>query len=284
MAIFGAGSNWDGDEIKGEFFDKDNFIIGWDYFNAKDLYSIVSLLKVGDIIYLKANSFGSRKIRVKGIGVVTKSFVQSLIESKLNSYKVSDWNGFKVSVKWFIRDEFHIFIPPTEGRLTNVRSATFYEEHLPFVQREIINKLFNINLKNQRKMNYELGQFITGVISTSLQVFQLWQEHRNVDEIQSKIRQFDQITSSPQTIAEGQLLEGLIPTNVLNTLKGRVEICWSDFDDVMKSNNITPRQIDRYTEGLRECICRELKVIMRLNGSLPTQSMQNHWKEYKCVE
>jgi len=143
MAIFGAGSNWDGTEMKNDFFDNENFVIGWDYDNAKDLYDAVSLLKAGDIIYLKANPVGSRSIRVKGIGVVTQSFIHCLIEKGLTKEKIEDWNSFFIKVKWIVKDEFHIIIPKSEGKLTNVRAATFYEEYLPFVQIDIINKLFN---------------------------------------------------------------------------------------------------------------------------------------------
>lgn len=144
MSIFGAGSNWDGDEKKEEFFKNENFVIGWDYDNAKDLYDAVSLLKAGDIIYLKSSASGSLTIRVKGIGVVTKSFIHCLMEKSLTKEDISDWYSFFIQVKWIIKDEFYITIPGNEGRLTNVRAATFYEESLPFVQKEIIDKLFKI--------------------------------------------------------------------------------------------------------------------------------------------
>ena len=141
MAIFGAGSNWDGDEMKDDFFNSDNFVIGWDYNNAKDLYDAVSLLKAGDIVYLKANQVGSRTIRVKGIGIVTQTFIHCLIDKGLTKEAIADWNSFFIKIKWVVKDEFYIKIPNTEGRLTNVRAATFYEEYLPFVQKAIIEKI-----------------------------------------------------------------------------------------------------------------------------------------------
>ncbi len=143
MAIFGAGSNWSGEEMKSDFFDYENFVIGWDYNNAKDLYEAVSLLKSGDIVYLKANQVGSRTIRIKGIGMVTHSFVHCLIEKGLTKESIADWNSFYIKIKWVVKDEFHINIPDSEGKLTNVRAATFYEEYLPFVQAEIIKRLFD---------------------------------------------------------------------------------------------------------------------------------------------
>ena len=37
MAIYGAGSNWSGDEMKESFFEEGRFIIGWNDASAKDL-------------------------------------------------------------------------------------------------------------------------------------------------------------------------------------------------------------------------------------------------------
>lgn len=50
MAIFGAGSKWEDEEVKNTFFEEEKFTIGWNHKHAKDLYSAVSLLKAGDII------------------------------------------------------------------------------------------------------------------------------------------------------------------------------------------------------------------------------------------
>jgi len=143
MAIFGAGSKWDEDELKDEFFKNNKFTIGWNEKSANDLYEAVSLLKVGDIVYLKGNRPGSRDIRVKGIGLVTKSFIQCLQSGEYGTSDISDWNSFFIKIKWIYKDEFKIVIPDDEGRLTNIRAATFYEEYLPYVQEKIIDKIIN---------------------------------------------------------------------------------------------------------------------------------------------
>ncbi len=140
MAIFGAGSNWDGDKIKNDFFTNENFVIGWNINDAEDLYSLISNIKVGDIIYLKANRSGSLDIRVKGIGIVTNSLIKMLFYKEEN-LSLSR-NNFALPIKWIIKDEFHVLIPPDTGKLTNVRAATLYEENMPFVQNEILDKLF----------------------------------------------------------------------------------------------------------------------------------------------
>jgi hypothetical protein len=143
MAIYGAGSKWDDVvEKNDDFFRDENYVIGWDYWSAKDLYNAVGSLKAGDIIYLKSNAPGSRSLRIKGIGIVIKGLVQSIFESpNPNELDPEEGGQVFIKVKWVVKDEFHIVIPPTEGRLTNVRAATFYEEYLPYVQDEILKKL-----------------------------------------------------------------------------------------------------------------------------------------------
>lgn len=145
MAIFGAGSNWGGKEVKKTFFSEDKFVIGWNEENSKDLYEVVSQLKVGDIIYLKSVSPRYiRNIEVKGIGFVTKSFIQCLQSGEYGDSNISDWNGFFIKVKWIHQTSFDIKIPESEGKLTNVRPATFYEEYLPFVQEKIIAEICSV--------------------------------------------------------------------------------------------------------------------------------------------
>lgn len=139
MAIFGAGSNWDGNEIKDSFFSNNNYVIGWDINDAKDLYNMISTIKAGDIIYLKANRPGSLDIRIKGIGIVRKTLLNILFEKGENLS--SNTNNFELPVEWIDKSEFIITIPQNTGKLTNVRAATLYEEFLPFVQNEIINKI-----------------------------------------------------------------------------------------------------------------------------------------------
>lgn len=282
MAIYGAGSNWGNDERLRDFIEHEYFIIGWDYVSATDLIDVASHLKAGDIIYLKSNVAGSREIRVKAIGVVKTALIHSVITNKVDSTELADWAGICIPVKWIIVSEFRITIPSGEGKLTGTRASTIYEEYLPFVQQRILQELFKLNFKNNRFMDYGLGQFITGIISVGLQVLQIWDQTENVEAVRAKTNQFDEIASSQLAQNEGALLQQLVPFDVLVMLKGRVEVCWSDFKEAAGNPNITPRQLGRYTQGLKECICTELTVIHELNGIFPTSSMDEWWKQYRC--
>jgi hypothetical protein len=143
MAIFGVGSKWEDEELKDQFFSEGKFILGWNEASAKDLYAFVASLKVGDILYIKANAPGSRSIRVKGVGVVTRNLIGCINEGEFGAASISDWQSLFVRVAWVHKDEFVVAIPEAEGKLTNIRAATIYEEYLPFVQEAILAKVIN---------------------------------------------------------------------------------------------------------------------------------------------
>ena len=49
MAIFGFGSNWDGNEMKTDFFNEEKIIIGWDKKRQKKkilLYMMMDLFRL----------------------------------------------------------------------------------------------------------------------------------------------------------------------------------------------------------------------------------------------
>lgn len=143
MAIFGVGSKWEDEELKDQFFSEGKFILGWNEGSAKDLYAFVASLKVGDILYIKANAPRSRSIRVKGVGVVTKNLIGCISEGEFGTSSISNWQSLFVRVAWVHKDEFIVTIPENEGKLTNIRAATIYEEYLPFVQEAILAKIIN---------------------------------------------------------------------------------------------------------------------------------------------
>ena len=140
MAIFGAGSKWEDEEMKNEFFKNENFVIGRNIKDAEDLYSLISTIKIGDIIFLKANKPGNLDVRIKGIGIVKNSFIGVLFDNEENLPLRTE--NFELPVKWIVTSEFKISIPPNTGKLTHIRSGTLDEEYLPYGQKEILEKIF----------------------------------------------------------------------------------------------------------------------------------------------
>lgn len=152
MAIYGAGSVWAEGEVMENFFANDNFVLGWGYDDAEDLYGLISSVKTGDIIYLKSKSPKSPRMTVKAIGIVSKSLVHYLIAKKTKTAelpdeteaaRLADGGNLAIGVKWIVKTPFELDIEESRGKLTTIRPSSFYEEFLPSVQRAIIDRLTN---------------------------------------------------------------------------------------------------------------------------------------------
>lgn len=152
MAIYGAGSVWAEGEVMENFFAKNNFVLGWGYDDAEDLYGLISSVKTGDIIYLKSKSPKLSRMTVKAIGIVSKSLVHYLITNKIEAaelaaetetVRLADGGNLAIGVKWIVKTPFELDIEESRGKLTTIRPSSFYEEFLPSVQRAIIDRLTN---------------------------------------------------------------------------------------------------------------------------------------------
>lgn len=141
MAIFGAGSVWGVDEKIEDFFKDGNFVLGWNYENAIDLYMLISSVKVGDILYIKSKSPRFSNMTIKAIGIVTESLSYSLINTPKRYESVKEGGGLSIGVKWVIKTPFEIVIEENSGKLTSIRTSSFYEEFLPSIQNTIIEHL-----------------------------------------------------------------------------------------------------------------------------------------------
>lgn len=143
MAIYGAGSVWAEGEVMENFFAENNFVLGWGYDDAEDLYGLISSVKNGDIIYLKSKSPKSSRMTVKAIGIVSKSLVHYLIADEAKTARLADGGNLAIGVKWIVKTPFELDIDESRGKLTTIRPSSFYEEFLPSVQRAIIDHLTN---------------------------------------------------------------------------------------------------------------------------------------------
>lgn len=142
MAIYGAGSVWDMDiEEMGNFFGNNNFVLGWSYGEAEDLYGLISSVKIGDIIYLKSKSPSSSKMNIKAIGIVTQSLVHYLIANRITPDALMEERSLAIGVRWVVKTPFELVIEEVRGKLTTIRPSSFYEEFLPCVQHAIIDRL-----------------------------------------------------------------------------------------------------------------------------------------------
>ena len=127
MAIFGIGAFYDRD-VSNEFITKGIACIGWNKNEAPTLHNILSILKIGDILYIKSHS-PQVGLVIKGVGIVT--------DNKLKSYSL----GTGVKVKWIWNGYKEIGKIAELDDKYNVRNISIYEEFNIFVQGLVISLL-----------------------------------------------------------------------------------------------------------------------------------------------
>lgn len=132
MAIFAVGANYDGKDVSPQFLEKGVAGVGWSYKDAPELHQLITSLKVGDIIYIKAYPPNSPDIIVKAIGYIQDTVLHD-INTSGNLVEVGR------NVNWRSKEEFRI---PKPTERYNVRLNSVYEEFHPDVQVEILCHLF----------------------------------------------------------------------------------------------------------------------------------------------
>lgn len=120
---------------------------------------------------------------------------------------------------------------------------------------------------------------ISGV-SALLRAIDTWINYR---DSQRAAQEFDlrmaQAQAEPAIRQQAELLATLVPQPVLDTMGDRARRCWDQYHDVLKGGYL-PGEIDEATQSVKACICRELRRIHDLNGSIPPGDLSAWWNAY----
>jgi hypothetical protein len=113
MAIYAIGAFYDGTTDVSDKFISNNIVgVGWGIDDAPELHQLLATLKVGDIVYIKACSFGASEITVKGIGLIKD-------EKILDSAATNGNAEVGRNVIWKCKNIFTIPNPSSNVRLEN---------------------------------------------------------------------------------------------------------------------------------------------------------------------
>jgi nucleoside phosphorylase len=77
----------------------------------------------------------------------------------------------------------------------------------------------------------------------------------------------------------------LLPSTTIDIFVKRVNTCWNDYNKALASEDaFSHAELDRATNALVRCICRELTRVYKLNGnSIPNKGQWKvWWNTYKC--
>ena len=128
MAVFGLGAFYDSTtDMSDDFLSNGVACVGWARNDAPPLHRIMSHIKMGDIIYIKAHP-PTRGLIIKGVGIVTDDEV----------FSDPDLGQACLRVRWVWRGNELV------GRIGDgypVRNITLYEEFNPEIIRRVIELL-----------------------------------------------------------------------------------------------------------------------------------------------
>lgn len=153
--------------------------------------------------------------------------------------------------------------------------------------KDILNQLcddFERTLLQQSNISTMEAALVIAIIRGSMQAITFWQNQRDRIQAAKSIKNARSMSLSPEVKEEGQLLETLISKKVIDKLISRIEVCNDRYYNVLDDGKYLPDEMDVATEALKECICRELRRIMSLTGSLPTKTFEEFWEKHKCGE
>ena len=123
--------------------------------------------------------------------------------------------------------------------------------------------------------------FFAGVSATA-SAFTSWHSYRNGKKAAEA---FDESYNYHRTSEEGQLaaeqILKMVPPEVLKDLESRAARCWVGYRKTL-DGGFLPDEIDEATEAVKQCVCRELRRIKSLTGTIPDR-WKDQWYLYKCA-
>ncbi len=126
---------------------------------------------------------------------------------------------------------------------------------------------------------------IIAAITATMDAIELWRKFRNKEGAQKAISQVESLRETEHIQEEARKLKVLIRPDILETMENRVQTCMDRYKKILESDeDYLPEEIDKATDALLSCVCRELKRIQKVNGSLPDGILQDYWKQYRCED
>jgi hypothetical protein len=128
------------------------------------------------------------------------------------------------------------------------------------------------------------SQTMIAGISAVMQAIQTWLAVRDRKRAADAYDNILSIALSDREVAEeSYYLNSVVPLHILIALVGRTENCFNRYSDILKSEEaFLPSEVDEATIAVKRCVCRELKRIYELSGSVPPGRLQRWWELYDC--
>jgi hypothetical protein len=133
----------------------------------------------------------------------------------------------------------------------------------------------------------ESAMLFIAMVSGIMQGVQTWLTVR--DRIAARKAQeqaFILTMQSPDIGDRAERLLSIVPESTLDHLRRRVKNCYDRFNEMLDNEDeYFPQDLaDAAENALPSCVCRNLKMIIDVNGSLPDDELMDAWDTYRCSD
>lgn len=118
-------------------------------------------------------------------------------------------------------------------------------------------------------------------IQAILAAMGVWQKERDYNKAQVAYREtFSETLKAPDIQARAADLQQVLPPHIAKSFRDNLDTCWERFGNCIKGKS-TDEELVPCEETNRECICSNLRAVVRNNGSLPPD-LYPLWMQFGC--
>ena len=133
----------------------------------------------------------------------------------------------------------------------------------------------------------EAAMLFLAMVSGIMQGVQTWLAVRDRAKARKAQEEaFVRTLQSPETARRAEALLSIIPVATIDLLRRRIKKCYDRFNEMLENDEeYFPQDLsDAAGKALPSCVCRNLKMIIDINGSLPDAELKKAWDTYSCVK
>jgi hypothetical protein len=133
----------------------------------------------------------------------------------------------------------------------------------------------------------ETAMLLIAAFSGILTGIQTWLQYKDRSRtLEAQENAYREALESPKTRIIAERIISIVPTDIIDLLKKRVEDCYNKFKRMLIND-------DEYFEedlngaaknALPACVCRNLNMIIDVAVNLPDEELDEAWEKYKCKE
>ena len=122
---------------------------------------------------------------------------------------------------------------------------------------------------------------LVAAVNAILAAISVWQSERDFRRTKDTYEEtFERTRAEPETEAVAARISGVLPPSVAQTFRDNLDRCWTKFNDCI-GGKTQEDELAKCESGLAGCICGNLRVLVRTNGSLPND-LVDLWKQFSC--